>query len=151
VSTIDDITPLALGGRTDYVAMAKMAAKVLAVLVTAILSAVTAYKTATSDAAAQVQASKNKSEAGYQITKEAMEELQHRVLVLEQAAHRAETDAHLAAHKGKPIRKPAPPPAVVVTASPKPLPADLDKAERQIYKGASPAAAPALDGGTGGR
>jgi hypothetical protein len=64
-----------------------------------------------------------------------MEELEHRVLVLEQAASRLQLVEHLAsAKKGpKPPRKP-PPPVAVVVGRVKALPGNLDAAERAITR-----------------
>lgn len=117
-----------LGGR--YIVLAKVAAKVIAILAAAIVSAVTAIRAASYDAQEKAQAAKNKAEAGYQVTRAAMEAIEHRVLVLEQAARQAQQPAK------KGTRKPAPVVPVTVTPRPKPLPGDLDKAEKQVYRGA---------------
>ena len=144
--TEDDIRPLGLGGRFSPVAAAKMAAKVIAVITPALIGAVSAYKSATSETQVRVQSSKNKSEAGYQVTRQAVEALEQRVLVLEERAHRAE----LAAAKAKPPRPthrgglpapPAPPPPPSAPMA-KQLPANLDVAERQVYKGVTAPSSP---------
>jgi hypothetical protein len=146
--TVDDLHPLALRGRLDYVALAKTAAKIAVVIVPSIISIVAAvqtYRSGRLDASEKAQATKDKAESGYQVTRHAVEELEHRVLVLETAAKRTETVAHqVVAAKGKPLRKQLPAPAVVVTRA-RPLPGDLDKAERAVLRtmaGPPPAQAP---------
>jgi hypothetical protein len=145
--TEQDLTPLGDGGRFNPVAAAKMAARVLAVIVPALVGAVATYHKATSDAGVdakvQVQGSKDKAEAGYQVTSHALEALEHRVLVLEQAA------AHQAAQRKPPPRGPRPAPAPVTPKPLPPLPPNLDQAAKQITRATPPAPAPAspIDGG----
>lgn len=132
--TADDIKPLALDGRTDPVAVARQAAKIITIAAAVITGLIPVYKSLTADSEARSQAAKNRAEAGYQLTKQAMEDLQHRVLTLEQAAHAVQ--ATPPPKKG--ARRPPPPVPVAVTIHPKALPADLDKAERQVYRSAGP-------------
>jgi hypothetical protein len=139
--TEDDIRPLALGGKISWVGAAKKIAKVLLVLAPALGGAVTSYRTAATDTRERVQATKNKSEAGYQVTRQAVEALEQRVLVLEERAHKAE----VAVAKAKPPRTahrgiglpapPAPPPPSPLPQRVKQLPSNLDLAERQVYNG----------------
>jgi hypothetical protein len=127
-----------------WVVIARAAAKWLAAAVLAIVTAVGTYRSATGDAQIRVQATKNKAEAGYQVTRQAYEALEHRVAELEAAARKIAGDAHRA-HGPRHAAPPPAPPAPV--KAPRPLPTDLDKAARQIYQGA-PAPAPLLhDGG----
>jgi hypothetical protein len=150
--TEQDIHPLGDGGRFNPVAAAKMVARVLAVIVPALVASIGAYHKATSDAGVdakvQTQGTKNKAEAGYQVTSHALEALEHRVLVLEQsAAHQAAARKPAPAPRGhRPTLPPAPAPAA---APVRPLPPNLDQAERQIARATpAPASAPASpDGG----
>jgi hypothetical protein len=138
--TEDDIRPLGAGGRFDPVAVAKLAAKVAAVIVPAILSAVAAYRSAAGETVTRVQVSKDSAEAGFQVTKHAVEELQVRMLALEQAlAKRAAAEAPPRTRRSKP---PAP---VVLPKPPVPLPNDLDKAKQQVYSTVAAAAPPPHD------
>lgn len=138
--TADDIKPVALGGRTDYVALAKLAGKAIGILGAAIIGLIPVYRSVTADGEARAQAAKNKAEAGYQVTRQAMEALEHRVLTLEQAAHAVQ----VAPPPRKGARRTPPALPVAVIAHPRVLPADLDKAERQVYRGVpqSPAQGP---------
>lgn len=105
-------------------------------LITILLPAITAHQLAVSEgksAAAKVaattvdlaakaksdgQQTKNEAEAGYQVTRQAMEALEHRVLVLERAkSHRR-------------VRAPVP------------LPTDLKQAEKVVFAGAPAPSAP---------
>lgn len=108
-----------------WVRFAKVAVKIIAAAALAIGPAITAYRSAAGDAVAaassaaataaqRTQSTKNKAEAGYQVTRQAMEALERRVTDLE---------------RPKKGHRPASPPAPV---RPKSLPADLDKAERQV-------------------
>lgn len=119
-----------------WVRFAKVAVKIIAAAALAIGPAITAYHSAAGDAATAAaaaaakaaqgtQATKNKAEAGYQVTRQAMEALEKRVTDLESVR----------AKKG---RKPA------MAPKPKALPPDLDKAERQVYRGGvqAPGASP---------
>lgn len=140
--TVDNISPLGPVGKR-YIAGAKTAAAVIAVLVPVIIGAVTAYRVATADAQVRVQASKNKAEAGYQVTKEVVQTQEKRIAELEATVRLLVAQQHPAARRGsrpRPIT-PSPAPAVASRA----LPADLDKAEKQVYRGAAPA--PAVDAG----
>lgn len=149
--TSEDLHPLGGGGRFDPVAAAKLAAKVIAVIVPALLGAFGAYHKAASDAAvdtkARVQISKDKAEAGYQFTAHALEALERRVLGLEQAAHRQELARKVPTRPGRrpPPAPPAPPAAATV------LPPNLDQAQRQIAKPAPPVPPPPADAGQVGR
>ena len=143
-STLEDLRTL--DGRINWVNVAKLAAVIMPILGAAAgLAYKAAVSTATGDAKGTSQQVKNKSEAGYQVTREEVSAhgaellaLRSRVLALEAAAARP------VVKKGaKPVRKPVPPAAF----SPKALPPDLDKAEKQVYSGAvaAPAPAPHLD------
>lgn len=127
---------------------AKVGGKLLAVIVSAAVPAVVTGLNA-------YQASKDKSEAGYQATIHKVAEMESRLLRLEEGARlRQLAEAHQAAaavaaparrpgsrsahHQPAPPLPPAPI-AVQVTAHPKPLPSDLDQAERQLLKAMNPA------------
>lgn len=115
-----------------WVRLAKVAPRYIALIVAAVVPAITAYRSAAGDAQERAQSAKNKAEAGYQVTRAAMEALEHRVLVLEQAAHQVQAPLpKRGAHRPPPI-------PVAVTVHPKALPADLDKAERQVYRATQP-------------
>ncbi len=132
----EEVTPLRVGGIVQWAHVLK-AAKVLVaalgVTIPAVLASVQSYKLAKAETAAKMavaeataRQAKNASEAGFQVTKEYVTSLEHRLTVLELAAKRAQ----------RPSRRPIP---VVATPKPKPLPADLNKAEAQVYKVAPPA------------
>lgn len=128
-STEDDIFPLGSGGRLSPVAVAKVAAKVLAVIIPAVLAAITAYRSAAGEAKeavaaasartkAQGQRTKNEAEAAYQFTKAWAENVEARLAAVEKR------QIPEAGKKGK-RRPPAP-------VRLKALPADLATAERQL-------------------
>jgi len=154
--TEDELRTLGPTGKV-VVQGSRTVAKALGILAPALAAAVVAsvgaYKTAVDETRAKSQEVKNKSEAGYQVTKPALEALERRVLVLEEAARRMQV-ATEAAHpeaRAKARHRAAstlpPPVPVVVNAHPRPLPSNLDEAERQIYRGAPPS--PPADGGAG--
>lgn len=150
--TEQDIHPLGDGGRFNPVAAAKVLARVLAIVVPTLLGAIASYHKATSDAGVdakvQVQTSKDKAEAGYQVTSHALEALEHRVLVLEQTAARQTAARKVVVHGPRP----APPAALVVPRPVPPLPPNLDQAAKQIAKAPpAPPPGPALDGGAPSR
>jgi hypothetical protein len=121
-------------------ALAKLGGRWAAIIITAIVTAVGAYRSASSDASARVQESKNKSEAGYQVTRQAMEAVERRVLTLEQAIRTIES-RRPPARRGP--ARPAPAPTVTIApARPAQLPGNLDIAERQVYRGEAPAPRP---------
>lgn len=121
----------------DYAALARKVAKTIAFVIAVLGPAMSAYHSSQGDGEARAQAAKNKAEAGYQVTRQAMQALEDRVLALEQVA-RHQQDLSIAPKRGKaPRRLPAPPGPIIpvtVNARPKALPADLDKAERQVYR-----------------
>ena len=59
----------------------------------------------------------------FQVTKDYVQGLDHRITVLEAAAKRAQLPGH--------VKRPVP---VVAAPRPKPLPADLNTAEAQVYR-----------------
>ena len=141
--TESGLQPLGSRGRR-YVAWAKLLAKVLGILAPVVVSNVVTYRTAISDASATSQVVKDKAEAGYQVTRPAIEGLERRVQVLEEAVRRQEiaaaaqkaASARLGAHP-RPRLMPAPsaPPLRVVPTKPAALPGDLDEAQQQVEKG----------------
>lgn len=142
--TDDDLRPFALGGKRDWPATARWVGAFAGVVISAIVSATASYRTASTETQARVQSSKNKSEAGYQVTRQAVEALEQRVLVLEERAHKAEVATAKAkpprpAHRGGLPAPPAPPPPAPPA---KQLPANLDVAERQVYNGVAASSAP---------
>jgi len=134
-----------LGRWQKLVPAAKLTALVIGIIVPSIAGSMSAISAAKATAEAQSHAVKQKSEAGFQVTKAAVEELQARVLVLEQAARRAQAaEARAKRPKQARAQPPLPPaPTVAVTERPKALPRDLDKAERQVYQGAPTSQPPA--------
>ena len=143
--TTEENPPLKVGGIVQWahlLKLAKLLVAAIAVAVRAVLGAMQSYRISKAETAAKVAAAeatarqaKNASEAGFQVTKEYVTGLEHRLSVLELAAKRAQ----------RPSRRPIP---VVPTPKPKPLPADLNKAEAQVYKGVPPSViAPPPDGG----
>jgi hypothetical protein len=132
--------PLVVGGRAQLVNMAKMVVAVLGIVVPSLIWAYGKIQDARLEAANKAQAAaevgkqaKQASEAGFQVTKPYIENLEHRVSVLEAAAKRAQPAAHGT------IRRPVP---VVAPARPKPLPLDLNAAEAQVAKAGPPAQGP---------
>lgn len=117
---------------SGYITAAKVIAKVIAIIVPAIVGAIIAVKTAITDAAARSQANKNKAEAGYQLTRQALEALEARQAQIEQELRALKTAPPAAAAKHAPVHKALPPPAI--PPPPHQLPSDLDKAERQVYR-----------------
>jgi hypothetical protein len=140
--TVDDLRPFALGGKISPIAVAKVVAGVLAVIVPALVGAVSTYRIGAQETQERVQSSKNKSEAGYQVTRQAVEALEKRMLLLEQGLRKVEAPPKpkgaRPAHRGGPL-PPAPPPPVAV----KQLPSNLDLAERQVYRGVAAPSTPA--------
>lgn len=128
-----------------WVKLARILAGVGVASALAVAPALTAYRSAAEEARSRAQNVKDKSEAGYQVTKEAMQALDKRIADLESSVRQLLGQQHPAARRGsrpRPITPPAPP----VPA--KALPNDLDKAKEQVYKGAAAAAVPARDGST---
>jgi type IV secretory pathway VirB6-like protein len=105
VSETDDAVATLGPDVRRWVVIARAAAKWLAAAVLAIVTAIGTYRSATGDAQIRVQATKNKAEAGYQVTRQAYEALEQRVAELEAAARRSAGDAHRP--HGAP-RRPAP-------------------------------------------
>lgn len=130
----DDAVKLLPEEEKRWFARASLLVKILTLVVPALAavigSGVLAYRSATDDAKVTTQAAKNKAEAGYQVTKEAMEALEGRVLQLEQAQRQVVGDLHRRRGAARRV------PVAVPAASAKVLPADLDKAEHQVYRGA---------------
>lgn len=126
--------PLVRDGRFQWSNLpiyAKWIAGALLIIGPAVGSSIGAYRvnkaeTAEKVAAAEAKAqqAKNASEAGFQLTKEYVLALEHRISVLELAAKRAQPT-------GGRVRRPVP---VATVPRPAPLPADLNKAEAQVYK-----------------
>lgn len=148
--TEDDLTPLGAGEKFQPVAFAKAMAKaapyiaaVIAAIGSGLGGGIGAYRAAVEKAAERSQAVKNRAESGYQVTRQAVVELQSRVLVLEQAAKRAQVVENRAKPATPAARRRLPPlppaPQVAVNAHPKPLPRDLDRAERQVTQAQPPA------------
>jgi len=147
--TIDDVSPLGDGGRFNWVAAARIAAKVTPILVPVILSVVSslisvvlkaqaaadeARKVADRDGKATAQIVKDKAESGYQVLLHEVAELRARLALLEQPQP--------ARRGAKPARRPL----VAVAAQPRPLPASLDQAARQLgLRLVPPPAAPSPD------
>jgi hypothetical protein len=105
--------------------------------VPAIVAAIVAVKTAVTDGAVRSQVNKNKAEAGYQLTRQAVEALEARQAELEQEVRTLR--AHQSAMSPNRLHPPTrPPPPPQEPSSPTRLPSDLDKAERKVY-GAQPA------------
>jgi hypothetical protein len=144
--TADDIKPTALGGRTDWVALAKVVVKILAIGIPALLGA---YKLISD----QIQETKNKAEAGYQFSDKSVKALEKRLLDLELAASRLvevvgrppPPPPPVAKKKGKPVPVLLPLLPVKVTYHPRQNPADLDKAAVQIARPLPPAPVPTTD------
>ena len=144
--TDPDLHPLGDGGRFNLVAATKLGARILAVAIPVLLGALSAYSKATSDAtsdadtgaAIRVKVAKDSAEAGYQFTSKAFEALQHRVLVLEQAAARQALVRKPVVHGHRPTLSPSPVPVSVAVR----LPSNLDEAARQITRGTPPAPPP---------
>lgn len=138
-ATVDDMTPLARDGQRDWVATAKVTAKVIGILASAIVAAVVSYRTAVGDFQARAQVVKDKSEAGYQVSRDALQAHDRRLAELELLVRRLAAQQHPDARRGSRPR-PVSPPVVPATPAPKALPRDLDQAQRQVY--APPAPAP---------
>jgi hypothetical protein len=134
--TRDDTHPLGLGGERDWVATSKVAAKVIGILASAIVAAVVSYRTAVGDFQARAQTVKDKSEAGYQVSKDALQAHDKRLAELELLVRRLAAQQHPDARRGS--RPRALPPAPAAPSPPKALPRDLDQAQRQVYAPAAP-------------
>lgn len=123
-----------------YLAWAKLGAKLVGILATAVIAAVTAYRAAMFEAQARVQSSKDLSEAGYQKgvrpVAEDVEQLKRQFTEL-RAACAPPPDQHRRL-RGAPARRPTPPAQPV--PPPRTVPANLDEAYRQVYRRGSPAA-----------
>lgn len=143
--TSDDIRPVALGGRTDWVALARTVAKATPFA----LAALTAIYGFVSD---RVQEAKNKAEAGYQYSDKSVKALEKRMLDLELATSRlvevvGRPPPPAPTKKSKRVLLPPPPPTLLpvkVTFHPRQNPTSLDQAAAQIARPATPAP-PAAD------
>lgn len=140
--TSDDIRPVALGGRTDWVALARTVAKATPFA----LAALTAIYGFVSD---RVQEAKNKAEAGYQYSDKSVKALEKRMLDLELATSRLVEVVGRAPPPAPTKRSkrllPAPPPTLLpvkVTFHPRQNPTSLDQAAAQISRPTAPAPAP---------
>lgn len=142
METDDDLRPFGEDGKFSPVAAVKMTAKIVALLPAmvaafiAVISSIHAYQAASADAKARAQKTKDLSEAGFQVTKHAVEELQARVQVLERAAKRAEDEsARQVKARRSPRRSPVVPlaPIPVVVSRAKALPSNLDTAKAVVY------------------
>lgn len=144
--TTDDIRPLGNGGRVDWVTLAKVAAKVIGIVTTAIIAAIVAYQTAISDAQIRAQAAKQLAEDGYQVTRPVVDGHDRRIRELEATVRALSAQQHPPARRGSKPR-PLPTPAPVTPTPPKALPKDLDQAQRQILAKPAPLAPRAADAG----
>jgi hypothetical protein len=129
-----------------WVRLARIAVGIIAGAVVTIGSAITTYRVAADEVKTRTQAVKDKSEAGYQVTKEAVADLDKRIAELERVVRQLAAQQHPPARRGSKPRALPPPPQPA--PAPKALPPDLDQAQRQVYKGAPLAPAPVMDGGT---
>jgi hypothetical protein len=146
--TLDDTHPLALDGRRDWVATARLWAKVVGILASAIVAAMFTIWTAAGDAKARAQSAKQLAEDGYQVTKEAVQSdraaraaLERRVAELELALRAGSPDPHRRV-RGAISRRPVSPLVVPATPPPRALPRDLDQAQRQVQRQVSAPPAP---------
>lgn len=147
--TDDDLRPLGADGRFSPVAATKMVAKMapympgIVASIIGVLGAIHAYQKANEEAKAQDQQTKNKAEAGFQVAKHAIEELQAWRIAheAEHAAEKAKAAAAVQARRPARFRRP---PAPIVVTAPRPLPSNLDVAQRQIYPGTAPPAVPSI-------
>jgi hypothetical protein len=147
--TLDDTHPLGDGGQFNWVAAARTFRKVapivapaIVAIVSSILAAVSAVRTAAGDAQAGNQVVKNKSEAGYQVLLHEVAELRARLAAVELAQRRPVELPPRRGPKSAPRKLALVPP----TPRPKALPSNLDIAERQVYlRGMTPPAAPSPD------
>jgi hypothetical protein len=140
--TESGLRPLDSQGDRRAIRNAKLLAAVIGIVAPVVTTQIVTYRTATAEAQQRSQEVKDKAEAGYQVTRPAIEALERRVQQLEEALRReqAATAAAKAAAKASPHPKhllPAPPPPplhIVPAKAPPVLPGDLDQAQRQIYK-----------------
>lgn len=123
-----------------WVRLLKIVAGILVGAVAAIAPSIAAYRSAAGEAQERAQVVKDKSEAGYQVTKDAMEALERRLAELERVTRQLAGQQHPPARRGSKPRAPAPPPPPA--PRPRALPNDLDQAQRQVYRGAPPTPAP---------
>lgn len=142
--TTEENPPLAVGGRFQWGNLpvyAKLLVGALGIFVTGVVPLVNYVRAQNAEAKAAIaeaadnraKQAKNSSEAGYQVTKPYIENLEHRIAVLETAAKRAQPEhGHL-------LRRPVP---VTPAPRPAPLPRDLNSAEAQVFKGVPPAPPP---------
>lgn len=151
--TVDDTHPLARGGSRDWVATARQVRKALTIIVPAVIvaasSLVGAYRTLRVAATAQAQAVKDLSESGYRVAAPVVDGHERRIWALEESVRRLRielAEARPPKKGAKPARRPPSPPApaplLPAMPAPKPLPANLDEAYKQVYKAAGPPAVP---------
>jgi hypothetical protein len=149
----DDPRPPALPGDGKQVVQgARTVGKVLSIVVpglmAAILAVVGAYRNLADEtrlraqrlefrSQTETQRVKNESEAGYQLTRETVLAHDRRLAELEQFVRQL-AGQHPAARRGGRPRLPTP------VTTPRPLPGDLEKAERQISRAAAPAPPPPM-------
>jgi hypothetical protein len=127
-----------------WVRLARIGVGILAAAALAIAPAITAYRSAVGDAQVRTQQVKDKSEAGYQVTRPRLEALEREVAEQGRILRQLAGQQHPAARRGS---KPRLPPAVPPPPAPPPkaLPHDLDQAQRQVYAPAPPPPAPRGD------
>jgi len=149
--TRDDTHPLGAGGELDPVAVARVVRKVLVIVTPAIVALIAAVWGAihavAGDAAARANGVEKQASAevrgNYDVTRKATAERDRVMADHEQRLRRLEAQQHPPARVGSRPRAPAAPAPVV---PPKPLPATLDQALKQVQAPASPPA-PTKDGG----
>lgn len=146
-STTDEHPPVKVGGRFQWSNLPRYGkwigtalVALLALATPAVLSSWQSYRITRAETEAKVaeaegraRQAKQSAEAGFQVTKEYVQILEHRLTALEAATKRA---------PGR--RRPLP---VVAPPKPKPLPSSLNAAEAQVRK-AAPVVVPIPDGGT---
>jgi hypothetical protein len=148
--TTEENPPLAVGGRFQWGNLpvyAKLLVGAIGIFVTGVVPLINYVRAQNAEAKAAIAEAADKratqakqaAEAGFQLTKEYVQGLEHRIAVLEMAAKRAQPE------RGRSPRRPIP---VATPPRPAPLPRDLNTAEAQVFKGAPPAPAPrVIDGG----
>lgn len=149
--TTEENPPLAVGGRFQWGNLpvyAKLLVGALGIFVTGVVPLVNYVRAQNAESKAAIAESADKratqakqaAEAGFQVTKPYLENLEHRIATLEAAAK------HVPPERGRSPRRPVP--VAAPTPRPAPLPRDLNTAEAQVFKGAPPAPPPrGIDGG----